>query len=94
VAQIISGLILSINYVPLTENTFKTIIAIIKDIDAGWITRTTHINGASLFFILLYLHTARGLYFASPKNKPKVWLSGVLILLATIATAFLGYVLP
>lgn len=65
-----------------------------RDINTGWITRTVHINGASLFFILLYIHTARGIYFTSPANKPKVWFSGIMLMLMVIATAFLGYVLP
>lgn len=65
-----------------------------QDIKTGWVTRIIHINGASLFFVLLYIHTARGLYFNSTINQKKVWLSGVMILLAVIATAFLGYVLP
>lgn len=67
---------------------------IIRDINTGWVTRITHMNGASLFFILIYIHTARGMYFSSPSNKNKVWLSGVIIILIVMATAFLGYVLP
>ena len=92
--QIITGLILSMIYTAQTESAFKVIVIIIRDINTGWITRIIHINGASLFFILLYIHTARGIYFSSPSNKPKVWISGVVILLLIIATAFLGYVLP
>jgi len=94
VLQIITGLFLSIVYTAQTETAFKTIIIIIRDINNGWVTRIIHINGASLFFVLLYIHTARGIYFSSPGNKQKVWVSGVIILLAVIATAFLGYVLP
>jgi ubiquinol-cytochrome c reductase cytochrome b subunit len=92
--QITSGIILSILYSPNTETAFSNIVFISQDIKSGWITRTIHANGASLFFILLYAHTARGIYFNSPTNKKKVWISGRAILIATIATAFLGYVLP
>ena len=94
ILQIIRGLILSIIYTAQTETAFKVIVMIIRDINTGWITRFIHINGASLFFILLYTHTARGIYFSSPANKPKVWISGVILILTIIATAFLGYVLP
>jgi len=76
------------------KEAFTSIVKIIQDINMGWITRIIHINGASLFFILLYIHTARGIYFNSIRNQSRVWLSGVIILLAVIATAFLGYVLP
>lgn len=92
--QIVTGLILSIIYTAQTETAFKVIVMIIRDINTGWVTRIIHINGASLFFVLMYIHTARGMYFSSPANKPKVWLSGVVIILIVIATAFLGYVLP
>lgn len=92
--QIISGLILSIIYNAQTERAFKIIVIIIQDSNTGWITRIIHINGASLFFVLLYMHTARGIFFSSTRNKKKVWASGVTILLIVIATAFLGYVLP
>lgn len=92
--QIVTGLFLSIIYNAQEETVFKVIIIIIRDADTGWVTRIIHINGASLFFILLYIHTARGIYFNSAANKKKVWLSGTLIMLLLIATAFLGYVLP
>jgi ubiquinol-cytochrome c reductase cytochrome b subunit len=92
--QIITGLILSIVYSTQTERVFKVMVAIIRDVNRGWATRIIHINGASLFFVLLYVHTARGIYFSSPANKKKVWTTGVIIIIITIATAFLGYVLP
>lgn len=92
--QIITGLFLSMVYTAQTETAFKTIVIIMRDVNNGWLTRIIHMNGASLFFILLYIHTARGMYFSSPINKPKVWISGIVILLTVIATAFLGYVLP
>nr|QFG71653.1 cytochrome b [Oribatula sp. XFX] len=92
--QIATGLILSMMYNPDTNTAFSTMVSIMKDINTGWITRMIHMNGASVFFILLYIHTARGLYFNSPTNQKKVWISGTAILLAVMATAFLGYVLP
>lgn len=92
--QIITGLILSIIYNAQTENAFKVIVMIIRDANTGWATRMIHTNRASLFFILLYIHTARGIYFNSAPNKKKVWVSGLVIMLSVIATAFLGYVLP
>lgn len=92
--QIITGLVLSINYIPSTEQAFDSVIHIIRDIDSGWIIRYVHINGASLFFILIYFHIARGVYFNSPTKLPIVWMSGIIILLATIGAAFIGYVLP
>lgn len=92
--QIVTGLVLSINYVASTELAFDSVIHIIRDIDSGWIIRYLHINGASLFFILIYIHIARGIYFNSPMKLPIVWASGVIILLATIGAAFIGYVLP
>lgn len=92
--QIVTGLFLSIVYTAQTETAFQGMIMIIRDVNTGWITRMIHMNGASLFFVLLYIHTARGIYFSSPSNKMKVWLSGVILMLLIIATAFLGYVLP
>lgn len=85
---------MSMLYTADTNLAFTSIVIIMRDVDIGWATRIIHINGASLFFALLYIHTARGIYFSSPRNKPKVWISGVILLLATMATAFLGYVLP
>lgn len=92
--QVVTGLILSINYVAETTLAFNSVIHIIRDIDYGWIIRYIHINGASLFFILIYIHIARGIYFNSPIKTPIVWMSGIIILLISIITAFIGYVLP
>lgn len=93
IIQIITGIILSIHYSPNISNAFKRIVHITRDINYGWLIRNTHANGASLFFILIYIHIGRGLYYGSFKLK-KTWISGVLIILILIATAFLGYVLP
>lgn len=94
IIQIITGLVLSINYTPATRLAFESVVHIIRDIDSGWIVRYIHINGASLFFILLYLHIARGVYFNSPMKQPMTWMSGVIIILLSMASAFMGYVLP
>lgn len=94
IVQIVTGLLLSINYIRSTSEAFDSVIHIIRDIDRGWTVRYLHINGASLFFILLYIHIGRGIYFNSFKNLRLVWLSGVIILLASIGAAFIGYVLP
>lgn len=92
--QIITGLVLSINYIPSVEIRFDSVIHIIRDIEIGWAIRYIHINGASLFFILLYMHIRRGIYFNSPSKIPMVWVSGVVILITSIGAAFIGYVLP
>ena len=91
--QIISGLFLAIHYSNDASLAFKSIIHICYDVNFGWLLRTIHANGASLFFIFLYLHTGRGTYFGSYRYI-HTWNIGVIILLLTIATAFLGYVLP
>jgi len=92
--QLITGIFLSINYLSSLEEAFWSIIHIIRDVQAGWVIRYLHLNGASIFFILLYLHVWRGMFFNSPKKIPLVWVSGVVILLIAIITAFMGYVLP
>lgn len=92
--QIITGLVLSINYVAYHSLAFDSVIHIIRDIDSGWLMRYLHMNGASLFFFFLYFHIFRGIYFSSPSKSPMVWISGLLIFLLTMAVAFMGYVLP
>jgi ubiquinol-cytochrome c reductase cytochrome b subunit len=94
ILQILTGLLISIHYTAETSSAFRSVIHIIRDVRGGWITRFLHINGASLFFIFIFIHTARGIYFSSPKRKPIVWIRGLVLLLLTIAAAFLGYVLP
>nr|YP_009180583.1 cytochrome b [Calameuta filiformis]ALM04139.1 cytochrome b [Calameuta filiformis] len=91
--QIISGLFLSMHYCPNTTLAFNSIIHICRDVNYGWLMRLIHMNGASFFFICLYLHMGRGLYYMSYKFH-KVWTIGIIILFMTMATAFLGYVLP
>nr|UVV36473.1 cytochrome b B [Tettigometridae sp.] len=91
--QIVTGIFLSMHYSPSTESAFKSIIHILRDVNYGWTMRNIHANGASLFFIFIYLHVGRGLYYGSFKLK-KTWNSGVLIMMMLMATAFMGYVLP
>nr|WKK30232.1 cytochrome b [Ancistrocerus antilope] len=91
--QIISGLFISMHYAPSIDQAFNSIIHIMKDINYGWLMRLIHMNGASLFFICLYMHIGRGIYFKSFMLM-ETWTIGVIIFLLTMATAFLGYVLP
>lgn len=93
IIQIIRGLFLSIHYCPNINIAFIRIIHIIQNINNGWLIHNIHINGASFFFICLYLHIRRGLYYHSFKLK-LTWLTGISIFIISIATAFLGYVLP
>lgn len=91
--QIISGLFLSIHYCPNISIAFNRIIHIIQNVPNGWIIHNIHINGASFFFICMYLHIGRNIYYNS-FNLTYTWISGVTIFLLSMATAFLGYVLP
>lgn len=93
IIQIISGLFLSIHYCPNINIAFYRISRIIKDINSGWLIRLIHINGASFYFFIIYLHIARNIFYYSFKLY-QVWSIGVSILFLSIATAFLGYVLP
>lgn len=93
VIQIITGLFLSIHYTPNIIIAFSSVIHISQDVNFGWIIRHIHANGASLFFLFLYLHIGRGIYYQS-YNLIETWNIGVLIFIVTIATAFIGYVLP
>nr|QDH07370.1 cytochrome b [Chamberlainia hainesiana] len=91
--QIISGLLLTMHYTPNSEYAFQSIVHITRDVNFGWLLRSTHATGASFFFLCAYIHVGRGLYFGSYKYT-KVWLTGTMLLLTLMATAFLGYVLP
>lgn len=91
--QLITGIFLSIHYCPSTELAFSRVIHICRNINLGWFIRTIHANGASIFFLFIYIHIARGIYFRS-FNLKETWFIGTLILILTIASAFLGYVLP
>nr|UAT98589.1 cytochrome b [Penthicodes variegata] len=91
--QIISGLFLAMHYSPNINQAFMSIIHITREVNYGWMIRNIHANGASMFFILMFTHTGRGLYYGSYKLK-KTWISGSMIMLILMATAFMGYVLP
>nr|YP_010373796.1 cytochrome b [Bryanellocoris orientalis]UPI55323.1 cytochrome b [Bryanellocoris orientalis] len=93
IIQIITGLFLAMHYTANIEMAFNSVIHICRDVNYGWMIRNTHANGASLFFICLYLHIGRGMYFSSYKLM-MTWNIGVVLLLLTMGTAFLGYVLP
>lgn len=93
IIQLISGIFLSIHYCPSIDIAFNRVVLIIQDINYGWIIRIIHSNGASIFFICLYIHIGRGIYYQS-FNLIHTWIIGVIIFLFTIITAFLGYVLP
>jgi len=93
VTQIITGLFLAIHYVRDISLAFSSIVYIIRDVNYGWFIRIFHANGASFFFICIYIHVGRGIYFGS-FNLKETWSIGVLLLFLVIGTAFLGYVLP
>nr|ANJ70601.1 cytochrome b [Ocypus olens] len=91
--QIITGIFLAMHYTANIELAFNSVSHICRDVNYGWLIRTLHANGASFFFICLYLHVGRGIYYSS-YYLILTWTMGVLILFAVMATAFLGYVLP
>ena len=91
--QIITGLFLSIHYVSHIDLAFSSVAHISRDVNYGWIIRSIHANGASIFFLFLYIHTGRGIYYGSFKLR-ETWNIGVILFILTIATAFIGYVLP
>ena len=93
--MIATGIFLAMNYQPNTAMAFDSVERIVRDVNFGWLLRYVHANGASMFFIVTYIHIFRGLYYGSYK-KPRelLWIIGVVILLLMMATAFMGYVLP
>lgn len=93
IIQIITGIFLTIHYSANTSIAFDSINHIIRDVNNGWLLRTFHANGASFFFICIYLHIGRGIYYGSYKYF-YTWNIGVILLFLTIGTAFIGYVLP
>ena len=95
VAQIVTGVILAMHYVPNSALAFDSVEHIMRDVNYGWLLRYTHANGASMFFIAVYIHILRGLYYGSYKAPREVlWILGVIIYLLMMATGFMGYVLP
>ena len=93
--QIITGIILSMHYTAHVDHAFNSIEHIMRNVNHGWLIRYIHMNGASFFFIVVYIHIFRGLYYGSYKApRELLWWLGILILLLMMATAFMGYVLP
>nr|AAA98690.1 cytochrome b [Microtus rossiaemeridionalis] len=93
IAQILTGLFLAMHYTSDTANAFSSVAHICRDVNYGWLIRYMHANGASMFFICLFLHVGRGVYYGS-YNMIETWNMGVVLLLTVMATAFMGYVLP
>lgn len=95
VIQILTGLFLAMHYTPSTASAFDAVERIMRDVNYGWLLRYMHAVGASMFFIVVYVHMFRGLYYGSYKSPREVlWGLGVVILILMMATAFMGYVLP
>ncbi len=95
VIMIVSGIVLAMHYTPHVDHAFNSVERIMRDVNYGWLIRYIHANGASMFFIVVYIHIFRGLYYGSYKPPREVlWWLGVIILLLMMATAFMGYVLP
>nr|YP_008593469.1 cytochrome b [Eumegistus illustris]BAN83411.1 cytochrome b [Eumegistus illustris] len=93
ISQILTGLFLAMHYTPDVESAFASVAHICRDVNFGWLIRNLHANGASFFFICIYLHIGRGLYYGSYLYK-ETWNIGVVLLLLVMMTAFVGYVLP
>jgi ubiquinol-cytochrome c reductase cytochrome b subunit len=95
VIMIVTGVTLAMQYTPHVDMAFDSIERIMRDVNYGWLLRYLHMNGASMFFAVVYIHMFRGLYYGSFKPPREVlWWLGVVILLLMMATAFMGYVLP
>jgi quinol-cytochrome oxidoreductase complex cytochrome b subunit len=93
--MILTGIFLAMHYTPHVNEAFKSVEHIMRDVNYGWLIRYIHMNGASMFFIVVYIHMFRGLYYGSYKSpRELLWILGVVILLLMMATAFMGYVLP
>ncbi len=95
VIMIGTGVMLAMHYTPHADHAFDSVERIMRDVNYGWLLRYMHMNGASMFFVVVYIHMFRGLYYGSYKSPREVlWGLGVIILLLMMATAFMGYVLP
>nr|UBD07389.1 cytochrome b [Synapturanus sp. QCAZ 59998] len=93
ITQIITGLFLTMHYTPETSKAFSSLAHISRDVNFGWLLHNLHANGASIFFMCIFLHIGRGLYYGS-YTFSNTWNTGVLLLFLLMATAFMGYVLP
>ncbi len=95
VIQIVTGIVLAMHFAAEATVAFNSVEHIMRDVNSGWLLRYAHMNGASMFFIVIYLHMFRGLYYGSYKApREMIWLLGLVIFLLMMATAFMGYVLP
>ncbi len=95
VTMIVTGVVLAMHYTPHVDHAFQSVEKIMRDVNYGWLIRYLHMNGASMFFIITFIHMFRGLYYGSFKApRELLWMLGVIILLLMMATAFMGYVLP
>src|SRR6516164_927913 len=95
VVMIVTGVFLAMQYTPSADLAFDSVERIMRDVNFGWLMRYAHMNGASMFFAIVYIHLFRGLYYGSYKRPREfLWILGVIILILMIATAFMGYVLP
>ena len=93
--QIVTGVILAMHYTPHADLAFKSVELIVRDVNYGWLLRNMHACGASMFFLAVYIHMFRGLYYGSYKEPREIlWILGVIIYLLMMATGFMGYVLP
>src|SRR5579872_6634209 len=93
--QMVTGIILAMHYTPNVNMAFDSVEGIMRDVNYGWLLRYLHANGASMFFLAVYIHMFRGMYYGSYKApRELIWIIGVLIYLLMMATAFFGYVLP
>jgi ubiquinol-cytochrome c reductase cytochrome b/c1 subunit len=93
--QIITGVVLAMHYTPQVDFAFNSVEGIMRDVNYGWLLRYVHANGASFFFLAVYVHMARGMYYGSYKEPREVlWILGVILFLLMVATGFMGYVLP
>jgi len=95
VVMVVTGIFLAMHYTPHVDMAFDSVERIMRDVNYGWLIRYIHMNGASMFFIVVYIHIFRGLYYGSYKGpRELLWILGVVILLLMMGTAFMGYVLP
>ncbi len=95
VLQIVTGVVLAMHYTPHVDHAFDSVQHIMRDVNYGWLIRSAHANGASFFFICVYIHLFRGLYYGSYKEpRELLWWLGIIILIVMMMTAFMGYVLP
>ena len=95
ITQIVTGIVLGMHYIAHADLAFSSVEHIMRDVNYGWLIRYVHANGASMFFLAVYIHIFRALYYGSYKSPREViWIIGMLIYFLMMATAFLGYVLP